>query len=116
MKTITGAWAEQDRFFMDEIGGPAGLEAFKAEADLAKAAPCPFCGGAAAARLGKALTALYVQITCDGCGVNTGALLTGRMASGDSYTASDRLRQALATWNRRTAPPEGDQSGDRGQV
>lgn len=106
MNTITGANAECDRFFMEQIGGPSGLQAFKDEAAQLDALPCPFCGGEARARLGKALTALTVTITCSGCGINTGAHITGRMASGDTFTAGDRLRQALAIWNRRAAPPQ----------
>ena len=78
-----------------------GLAEIRAAADQTAAALCPCCAGTAALRVVLLTGAAAVQIVCDRCGLRTSPAIIGTMGDGKHYTATDRIREAAARWNRR---------------
>lgn len=113
MKTYIHEWARVDNFFLKAIGRQEGIKAFEQEAGQLTALPCPFCGGEAAAKVGKSFIDLAVNVYCTNCGITTKTRATGQAITGDIHTVSDRLAQTLAEWNRRTQSPPQSQSAER---
>lgn len=105
MRAELGLLAENDKRFLDMIGGSAGATQFREAAEAASAEPCPFCGGRPAARVSSLLNRLAVKVYCQECGAGTKAYIAGPTIVGESFTIMGSLERAIEDWNRRTPAP-----------
>lgn len=88
----------------------------QAAADKA-AEPCPFCGSDdVILYVGYLMGRIAVATKCTNCHCRTEYLTEGTTGIGKwqkTYTLTDRVNEALQTWNRRTQSPPQSQSAER---
>lgn len=101
MQATIHKFITDNALFMQQLENEGGADAFIADAETLSAEPCPCCGSQPSAKLEPSLSALSVRIVCPVCAIQTKHYLTGKNVIGQTFTAKDQLREALATWNRR---------------
>lgn len=91
-----------EKHLVATLGGPAVLEAVKAQVEGVDIPACPFCGGEAVVELGMMFTLSCVSIECSHCHNRTMRVATGvDVLTQKSVSIHDAVANAIRRWSRR---------------
>lgn len=94
----------REKHLVSALGGPAVLEAAKAQVEGLALPACPFCGGEAVVALEMMYNLSCASIECAHCHSRTIRIDTGvNVLTQESVSIHDAITKAVQRWSRRKA-------------